>query len=480
LLFDISLMMVFAVLLALTAYTYDFHDWSNLPAMDRVVSISTDNFDAYIAVRHGVYIIEKGNRKLKRTITHSDGIRGEVSAAGYDPERGSLWVLSSRNLLSIDPFSNASFSYDVPASGISSLGIGQGYLYLSDGARMFRMDKRTGQVDTTSPGNRRVAWFGPLSPYQPDSYPFLTPFVYRDQQLNAYPISALYPDGRRLFVGTEGDGVFLYSLTSKQPLAYWRFGPGVRGVDRIFKLDGGLWFVNDDELTRYDPQHDTWSYFPTPFNAWFPDSSLLLRSKILDLRRHEFILTVASDSSGYLIGTDRNLYFYRPRTNALTRQLKSVREITSMLVTPDTIFVATDAGLLTYDRRRRGLSLVNDTLRQAHFGVFGIAATDRHRYYGVYGGLETQDSTGEWQLITPPGFELSAHPAMLAAAGSKLFAGTDQGVIVLNEKNGIYTTLSTENGLLSNRVRTLYADDDYLWVGTDDGISRFNHHALFP
>jgi hypothetical protein len=34
--------------------------------------------------------------------------------------------------------------------------------------------------------------------------------------------------------------------------------------------------------------------------------------------------------------------------------------------------------------------------------------------------------------------------------------------------------------MLSNRVSSLYADEDYLWIVTDAGISRFNHHALFP
>jgi hypothetical protein len=469
-----------ALLLLLVSYTYDHHDWLNLPAMDRVVSITTDQFDAYVAVTQGVYVFSKADRKLKRTLTHPDGIRGTIRAVGYDPEFNSLWVLSSGNLLSINPFSDLSFSYELPDGSMNSLGIGRGYVFLARGERYYRLDKRNGQTDTLSPGRQRVAWYGEKSPYDPTNYPFLVPYMYFDGQQRSHPITCVFPDGRRLWVGTEEDGIRLYSLTTRQPLGHWRFGPALSQVERIFALNDGIWFAGEEELTRYEVSRDSWSFFPTPFNVYYPDAALLLSSRILDLDRREPILTLAGDSTDFWIGTEEGLYFYHSRSRALTRQFKFKTRASDILLTADSAFVGTDDGLITYDRNQRTWTLFADTMTQLYFGVYGIAATDQRRYYAVHGGLETQDSLGNWELLTPPGFNLESHPWGLASYGNKLFVGTNSGVLSYSEKTRAYTTLDAQAGLLSNHVLGLYADSSFLWIATDAGISRFDHRALFP
>jgi hypothetical protein len=467
------------LLLSLLSYTYSYHDWLNLPAMTDIVSVTTDNFDSYVAVPGGVYEISVTDGKLVRTITHADGIRGEVRAVGYDSQFGMLWILSSENLLNISPFSNQWFSYDLPDVDVNSLGITRDYVLLSTGSRYWQVQKQTGITDETQPGNRSIAWFGAKSPHRATDYPFLTPYLLYDRQLRPHRITLVYPSGHRLWVGTEGFGVFLYNLSSKQLQKHWQFGPAGE-ISRIFRMPDGLWFSGDEELARFDPARDSWSYFSTPFNVVLTDPALLLRTKILDLSWHEAILTATGDSNALWLGTDQGIYSYRAKSNVLTRQFRINGNVNDILIAADSVFLATDGGFIAFDRARGTWSIFNDTAQQMHFGVFGIGATSLRRYYAVYGGLETQDSTGNWEMILPPGFDLATHPHALAGAGNRLFVATSQGVMVYNETTGGWLTLNTDSGLPDRRVQSLYADDNALWVVTPAGISRFDYHALFP
>jgi len=467
------------LLLSLLSYTYSYHDWLNLPAMTEIVSITTDNFDTYVAVPGGVFEVSVTDGKLVRTITHADGIQGEVRAVGYDSQYAMLWILSTGNLLSISPFSNQSFSYDLPDVGVSSLGITRDYVILSAGSRFWQVQKQTGRIEETQPGGRTIAWFGALAPWQVTGYPFLTPYLLYDRQMLPHRMSLVYPDGRRLWVGTEGFGVFLYSLASKQQQKHWQFGP-IGEIHRMFRLPDGLWFVGDEELARYDPGRDSWSYFATPFNTVLSDPAILLRTKVLDLSWHEAILTAAGDSSLMWLGTDKGIYTYQARPNVLTRQFRLTQNVNDILIAHDSVFIATDDGFITYDPGRKNWSAFSDTSLQMHFGVFGIGATDSRRYYAVYGGLEFQDSTGDWEILLPPGFNLAAHPNAVTGAGDRLFVATGQGLMVYSEKTGLWLTLDTDSGLPDRHVRSLYADDKYLWIVTRTGVSRFDYHTLFP
>ena len=468
------------LLLSLLSYTYSYHDWLNLPAMTEVVSVTTDNFDTYVAVPGGVYEISVTDGKLTRTITRADGIKGEVRAVGWDSQYAMLWILSYGNLLNISPFSNQSFSCELPDPDVNSLGIARDHVLLAFGNRYWQVQKQTGIITETEPGNRDIAWFRQQDAIRGDRLhvSHALAFVY-DRQLQPRRITQVYPDGHRLWVGTEGFGVFLYSLSSKQQLQHWQFGP-VGSIYRMFRLPDGLWFRGENQSARYDPERDSWSYFSTPFNAVLNDPALLLRTKILDLSWHEAILTAAGDSNALWLGTDQGIYSYQARPDVITRQFKLSQPVNDILLDRDSVFIATDNGVISYDRAQGGWSLYSDTLQQSHFGVFGIGATSERRYYAVYGGLETQDSLGNWELVIPPGFDLGAHPHALAGAGDRLFVATGRDIMVYDERLMSWQTLNADSGLPDARVRSLYADAQWLWVTTPAGISRFNYHSLLP
>jgi ligand-binding sensor domain-containing protein len=270
---------------------------------------------------------------------------------------------------------------------------------------------------------------------------------------------------------------------------HWQFGPN-GGVHRMFRLSDGLWFRGEDRSVRYDPAGDSWSYFATPFNAVINDPALVLRLKVLNLGWRETILAAAGDSALLWLGTDQGIYTYRAGDDVLTRQFKfstaggspapGTRTVNDILLDRDSVFIATDNGIISYDRSGGGWSLFSDSLNQSYFGAFGIGVTSRRRYYAVYGGLETRDSSGEPELLIPPGFNVGAYPHALAGVGDKLFVATGNGILVYSEPLRTWQTLTTESGLPDSRITSLYADDQWLWILTPAGISRFNYHRLFP
>ncbi|MEO0108967.1 MAG: hypothetical protein ABIK62_07360, partial [candidate division WOR-3 bacterium] len=298
------------LLVFLNSYAYDYHDWLNLPTMDRVVSITTDEYSCFVAVTRGIYQIDRVGRKLVRTITAADGIRGGVRAIGFDPIDRYLWILSDEGLLAINPFNNVAFPHALPDPDVNSLGLGNDYIYLARDNRYFRLGKRTGVFDTIAPRGERVTWYGAKRAEKPTDYPFLTPFVFYDQYLEPHPITVVFRDGRRLWVGTRGYGVLLYSMTTRMPMAHWRFGPISPQVRTILEADGAIWFIGDQDIARYSPIRDSWSVYPTPFNAFYFDGSVMLQSKVLELNRRENIMALLRDSSGAWLGTRNGLYYF--------------------------------------------------------------------------------------------------------------------------------------------------------------------------
>jgi ligand-binding sensor domain-containing protein len=62
----------------------------------------------------------------------------------------------------------------------------------------------------------------------------------------------------------------------------------------------------------------------------------------------------------------------------------------------------------------------------------------------------------------------------VAANDTLIAAATMQGLLLINQGKHPYSQLyTTSDGLLSDNIRDLIFDDNYLWLGTDSGLVRF-------
>ncbi len=55
---------------------------------------------------------------------------------------------------------------------------------------------------------------------------------------------------------------------------------------------------------------------------------------------------------------------------------------------------------------------------------------------------------------------------------NKLWVGTNDNGVICYDGQKIEKTISVKNGLTGNLVRVLYADGDFLWIGTDRGLNK--------
>ena len=101
-------------------------------------------------------------------------------------------------------------------------------------------------------------------------------------------------------------------------------------------------------------------------------------------------------------------------------------------------------------------------------GTFGGGVARRSP--GLGGGGAPLADSGIWQTF-PETAGLKINTGCLAAAGGRIFAGTDgHGLWALGTAEDRFERL--ELALPSPRVTALLVDGDVLWIGTDEGLSR--------
>jgi len=64
--------------------------------------------------------------------------------------------------------------------------------------------------------------------------------------------------------------------------------------------------------------------------------------------------------------------------------------------------------------------------------------------------------------------------AFLTDKENRMWMGTRTGILIADQKNGVLTTISSENGLISSEVYTLYQHGDVMYAGTENGLTTFS------
>ena len=71
--------------------------------------------------------------------------------------------------------------------------------------------------------------------------------------------------------------------------------------------------------------------------------------------------------------------------------------------------------------------------------------------------------------------KFSIHTILEVSSG-EIWVGTDTGIQIFDERTlDLTISLTTDDGLVDNRVQALYRDGDRIWIGTADGVSLFQN-----
>jgi ligand-binding sensor domain-containing protein/serine phosphatase RsbU (regulator of sigma subunit) len=340
--------------------------------------------------------------------------------------------------------------------------------------------------------------------------------------INNKMITALFEDkDSTLWIGSDGGGVYCiksYFENTEKILFNINENNGLPSnrVRSIYQdTEGNIWFGTDDGLSRFD--HGMF----TTYN-------------VNDGLKNRFVLSFLQDSEGKIyFGTQSGISILNPfekhSTNKPINEYKpagtSISEyIWSMHIDSKNRFYSGTylAGLNIYDGTKtinytseKGLTnnvifdLSEDKYNNVWIGTdYGIAVIYQDTLYNFNSwdiGTNTRirsvcpDSKGNVWVGTRSGlvkYTPSGKPPKPAdfkkislnekidkgilfsiledKSGYIWFGNYGEGIVRLNPADNSFITLTTKDGLSDNGVLSLTTDNDYLWIGTVNGINRFN------
>jgi len=333
-----------------------------------------------------------------------------------------------------------------------------------------------------------------------------------DPEGRYFAITDVIDDGEgNLWLGTLGYGAAAAAVNSRmiEPLPY---GMIQNHVTTIYRFDGRLWMggaaidVSRTGVTAFDPLDNSFSYVePDLFNE-FP---------VVDVN-----CLAVNDKILYLGTTEGLLYFDRA-LGRVTREFSTHNglphyNVYCLELVGDSLFVGTEEGLAVATPSgdsadyvlpsRFSLLSVYDLLRvdsllwvttsegvyRLHLGtgrwqqfvdpnnfligdVYAVAAWRQGTVFAARDGVVWANGrTGDIELLMQT--DRSTSPVVALAMNDRIVAAaSDDGftLIYYTEKKPRQRRFTTLDGLPSNYLYALLLDGDYLWIGSDEGLTRF-------
>jgi len=326
-----------------------------------------------------------------------------------------------------------------------------------------------------------------------------------------FAVSDVLDDGTGyLWLGTWGLGAAAADASSRF-MEMLGFGLIQSEVGTIYDDNGKLWLggpVGNQPrtgLTAFDPDEQTFHYIETGVDAEFPlvdihcidgDSASLYvgtsegvyvinrsdeRVQRRILKRHglisDYILSLEVTDRAVYIGTEEGLAVLVDRSDSLGlirpnqfdgQRIWAIEEVDGQ------IWIGSGKGAFRYTPGSGRLQRFSDP-EQVLFGdVYDIERWENTLWFVSDAGLVALDlKTAESRSFHEPLQRIL--PRALAVNDTIAAVASDKGLTILFHANAKTFTrdFTTDDGLASNNVYALLMDGDYIWVGTDRGITRF-------
>ncbi len=383
-------------------------------------------------------------------------------------------------------------------SSPESLGISKDYVYLVFGEDKKRFDKKTEKWSTDFSIPKDIEWF-PEDDIK--NYSFLSPYYVEDigvgkPLLHRYYMSCCASDGRDLWVGTKGQGVYRYDKTTLES-SHFLFGIFTGGITTIWKEEDIIWFGGiGSEIARWNIKIDKWDYFyprkdygllsTTVSSAASSDKYVWLGTpdglsqfdkkeriwrtfRVFDKLPADNITALAFDGQVLWIGTEYGLA--RMVNGDITRILLNVY-ITDICPSMSGPLIATPGGV--FRQQGEGWRKIEDPDKLLSLGVEKILIDGDTMFFGSRRGLIVY-SHGDWKRFKYP-TDLPGEKVLSIAQDEKnLWVGTENGVGVFDKKLDMWQRYDENNSPLNGSVYTILIDEPYVYFGTLSGLVRFRY-----
>ncbi len=249
---------------------------------------------------------------------------------------------------------------------------------------------------------------------------------------------------------------------------------GHREIERIKTLgvDGpNVWFASGRGLTRYNEITGEWKNFG-------PRDGLAGRGGEWITIDDDFIWVARSEWDR---GSNRPLSRYDKKTKKWTtfstNDVLAASTIRRVIATENDVWILyrpwDDAGVTRYDRRTKEWT----TIRSGR-GTLELAADDDYLWLAApnEGLRRFHFASGTWTTFKDLKGLLHNHVGEygLAVDEDYVWVGTLRGLSRYDKRKESWTPLSALPTLIGRTVRTVDADERFVWVGTDEGMSRYD------
>ncbi len=283
---------------------------------------------------------------------------------------------------------------------------------------------------------------------------------------------AIYLDGDSIWVG--GNGGFRPSQFAQARLGVTLFD---RHFGRFEHFEPRYLHDFDSEII-YDISGDKKNiYFAGQYGL------TILSKKKGELRaltgRHglpdnEATAVVARNDSVW-IGTARGLALYTPSADTLvtiSRNILQERFITALKIAKDVLIIGTAKGTYYIDLKSKIIGRLKDEEGILDGEIRHIAFYKNELLISSSWGLASINIKTEKSKSIP--YITSAGGSFASAINDRYIASAvDDGLILIERQSGRMRRFTEDDGLLSIRIRALVSDGNFLWIGSDEGLTRF-------
>ncbi|NOY88149.1 MAG: hypothetical protein GXO93_02010 [FCB group bacterium] len=283
-------------------------------------------------------------------------------------------------------------------------------------------------------------------------------------------------------------------------------------VNTIF-YDHGLLLVSGDVynsyrsgITIFNPDSNSFSYIESGINNGFPAAD---------------INCLGGDKKYIYVGTNLGLFFLNRQTQEVERTLTAQSgipddDVLCLKVVGDSVFVGTQEGLAVIGQVNDSIHISNPQ-QFANTAIYDFETTDSTIWIASeIGAFQLHFNSGRLQKYLDPRNIIFTRAYSVERYKNNLWLASDDGIERLNLKTGqvkpflslyqrsnrrslavngkiavvatnkgitIYflknkkksreREFTVDDGLPSARINSLLLDGDYLWIGTDKGLTRF-------
>jgi len=464
----------------LFTYLYNPSDWQHYPRLDEIRNFTADAFNTvYVVAENAIVELDERSNLPREVFTSANGLPDRIALAAYDADLARFWVVSKQGELYVflPSGGTARRIFLASTSPVRRLGVGAEHVFLDSGYSMRAVHKRSEQMVSAEPDSA-VVWVSSAAQTDMKSrYPYLAPWVMVDERMRQLPYSQVFTHRAKVYVAVSGYGYLVFDEPSWRELLRYQ-SPRAAGVHSLFALDSSLYAFGTNGVDQFVPGQgkvihhpfDRWATTTNQTPAW--SQGLMDR-----LRRNRYVGVKLVGENLFLLENHEAEVVNIPKKVVSQITLESwLYDVDFHL---DSLFVATDDGVfLTIIPRGEPKQLRDERSKLYETDVLAIVR-GRHARYFWTGSMVVKQTRRGWEYFTAPGF-MPVPQNAVSGRDSLIVLGGKGGLTIYNPETYFQLSLTTDEGLLSNKVTAVLVSGEHLWIATDAGLQRFDLGAVLP